>query len=124
MNDHREPDPDRIAAAVLACPQVAGLHGGRFGEVATYLPGRRVTGIRITPTEVAVHVVARYPAAVTEIDRGIRRALHGRTGGLPVTVVIEDLAVAGGERVAAATVPAGPVPSNLPGDAHPQENLS
>jgi hypothetical protein len=45
---------DPIVAAVLDCPQVAGLHGGRDGQVVTYLPGRRVTGIRITVDEVAM----------------------------------------------------------------------
>jgi hypothetical protein len=50
---------DPIVAAVLACPQVAGLHGGRDGQAVTYLPGRRITGIRITVDEVAIHVVAR-----------------------------------------------------------------
>ena len=43
---------DSIAAAVLAVPGVAALHPGMFGEVGTYLPGRRVTGVRITDDEV------------------------------------------------------------------------
>lgn len=80
-----------IAAAVLACPDVAGLHGGRFGEVATYLPGRQVTGVRITPTDVFVHVIARYPATVNQIDTAVRVALVPHVGALPVTLTIEDL---------------------------------
>ena len=38
---------DVVAAAVRSVPGVAGLHAGMFGEVGTYLPGRRVAGIRI-----------------------------------------------------------------------------
>ncbi|MFD4183444.1 hypothetical protein ACFWPB_20405, partial [Rhodococcus sp. NPDC058514] len=44
----QETEPaDLIADAVLAVPGVAGLHGGMFGEVATYLPGRRVLGVAL-----------------------------------------------------------------------------
>ena len=48
-----------VAAAVLACPASAGLSAGPFGTVGTYLPGRRVTGVQITDTEVTVRLVAR-----------------------------------------------------------------
>ena len=52
-------DPDAVSAAALSCSQVARLSGGLAGEVATYLPGRRVAGIRIGDDEVEVHIVAR-----------------------------------------------------------------
>ena len=32
-------DIEAVAAAAQGCPVVAGLTGGRFGEVATYRPG-------------------------------------------------------------------------------------
>ncbi len=35
---HAEDISERIVAAVLATPGVAAMHGGAFGEVATYLP--------------------------------------------------------------------------------------
>src|SRR5580693_1246789 len=38
-------DVDAVAAAVTGCEGVATLDGGPFGEVASYLPGRRVTGV-------------------------------------------------------------------------------
>ena len=41
------PDVDAIARAVTDVEGVADLHGGVLGEVATYLPGRRVPGIRL-----------------------------------------------------------------------------
>ncbi len=86
---------DPIVAAVLACPQVAGLHGGRDGQAVTYLPGRRITGIRITADEVAIHVVARYPAVMDQVADQIRRAVAPLAAGLRVDVTIEDLAVPG-----------------------------
>ena len=48
---------DEIAAVALAVPDVTRLHAGRFGEVATYLPGRRVTGVKIGDDLIEVHVV-------------------------------------------------------------------
>ncbi|OLR91838.1 hypothetical protein [Actinokineospora bangkokensis] len=85
-------DPDVIAAAVRAAPGVADLHGGRFGEVATLLPGRRVTGVRVRPDEVTVSVVGRYPATVAEIGTDVRAAV----GPLdrPVHVLVSDYAPA------------------------------
>lgn len=86
-----QPDPDIIAAAVLACSTVAGLSGGIGGEVATYLPGRRVTGLRIDDTTVTVHVVGRYGPSMTEISNQVTRAVTPLAGGRQVGVVIEDL---------------------------------
>ena len=85
------PDPDAIAAAVSACPTVAGLSGGIAGEVATYLPGRRVTGVRIDAATVTVHVVGRYGPTMTEISNEVTRAVTPHAGGRQVGVVIEDL---------------------------------
>ena len=46
----RPPDlSETVAAAVLAVPGVAGLHGGAFGDVATYLPGARIAGASAPP---------------------------------------------------------------------------
>lgn len=86
------PGPDVIATAVLACPQVAALSGGQVGEVATYLPGRRVTGVRITPHGVEVCVVGRYGPTVAEIADSVRDAVRRVAGSGPVDVVIADLA--------------------------------
>lgn len=85
------PDPDRVAAAVVSCPAVSALSGGRFGEVATYLPGRRVTGVRIEPTGVEVHVVGRYGVPVTQIADQVRAALGPLVAGRPVLVAVDDL---------------------------------
>jgi hypothetical protein len=59
------------------------------------LPGRRITGIRITVDEVAIHVVACYPAGMEQVAGQVRRAVAPLAGGLRVDVAIEDLAVPG-----------------------------
>ena len=84
-------DPDVLAALVLACPAVAGLSGGPFGAAATYLPGRTVPGVRISPDNVEVHVVARYGPTVGELAGQVRAALAGVVLGRRVDIVVEDL---------------------------------
>ena len=59
---------EAIAAAVLASPAVARLHGGRFNTVASYLPGRRVVGVAVTPSEITVGVVGHYPNTVAPVS--------------------------------------------------------
>ncbi|MET0188390.1 MAG: hypothetical protein ABW212_05290, partial [Pseudonocardia sediminis] len=93
-------DADLVAAVVAGCPSVIALHGGRWGEVATYLPGRQVTGVRLRPNLVEVHVVGRYPVPVPDIARQIRTALRTSpatsVAGTPVEVVVEDYAAPSG----------------------------
>lgn len=83
-------DADRIAAVVSAVPGVAALHPGMFGEVATYLPGRRVPGIRIGPDRVDVHVSLTLDAPVRATAAAIQDAV-GALVDLPVDVTVEDL---------------------------------
>jgi len=85
------PDPDRIAAAVLQQRDVAGLHGGLFGEVATYLPGRRVTGVQIGGDRISVHVTARLRRPLRQIADDMRAAVLPLAAGLPIDIVIEDV---------------------------------
>jgi hypothetical protein len=88
-----DPDAEAIAAAVRACPGVADLYGGLAGELATYLPGRRVTGLRVRPDFVEVHVVGRYGVRVADIAGQVRRAVSRVAPGLRVDVLIDDLDV-------------------------------
>jgi hypothetical protein len=87
------PDPDLIAAAVLAVPHVVALSAGRFREVATYLPGRRVEGVRVRPELVEVHVIARYGPTMAEVGAAVHAAVVGAAGPVEVVVGIDDLAV-------------------------------
>jgi hypothetical protein len=84
-------DVDAVAAAVLACAGVAGLDGGRFGEMASYLPGRTVPGVVVGDGRVRVQIRARWGVPVPELAAGITTALLPLTGPRPVDVVIADI---------------------------------
>lgn len=81
-----DPDADAIAAAALACPGVSGLHGGPLNEVAAYLPGRTVPGVRLAEDRVEVHVVARYGTVLPALADQVRSAVTPKAGGFPVEV--------------------------------------
>ena len=89
-----ESPADVIAALVLAVPGVVRLHEGRFGEVATYLPGRRVTGVKLDEDHVEVHVVLRSDAALRPVAQQVHAALAAVVS-VPVEVFVEDLAAPG-----------------------------
>jgi hypothetical protein len=81
---------DDIANTVLSIAGIAGLHGGEFGEIATYLPGRRVTGIRLGPGGNEIHVTAFYPADLPALGEAVRRYVEPIVDG-PVRVVFQDI---------------------------------
>jgi hypothetical protein len=119
------PLPERVAAAVLGHPAVARLDGGPFGSVASYLPGRRVVGVRAgdgagsEPVEVAV--VVRWPAGspLPALAGEIAALVRGVAGERPVDVTVADLVPA---PISAPTsgpvpVPPGGGPATGPGPA-------
>jgi len=81
---------DRVAAAALGVPGVDSLHGGAFGDAATYLPGRRVSGVRLTDQATEVHVVLRLDAPVLLTADRVRAAVAPLVDGR-VDVVVEDV---------------------------------
>lgn len=90
-DDTTETTADRVAAAVLEVPGVSGLHGGVLGEVATYLPGRRVAGVRLTDEATDVHVVLAWGAPVAATADAVRATVRGVVPGA-VHVTVEDVA--------------------------------
>jgi hypothetical protein len=86
-------DLDGVAAAASACPPVARLTGGRFGEVATYRPGHRIVGVREVDGIVEVHLVARWGSPLPEVAEVVRAAVTPAAGGLPVAVFVDDIEV-------------------------------
>jgi hypothetical protein len=89
-------DAERVASAVEKVPTVARLSAGTTGaEIATYLPGRRVRGVRVDDDTVEVHVVARWPAVLPEVGDAVRSAAGPLVGGRAIEVVIDDLDVPG-----------------------------
>ena len=86
-----EVDVEAVARAALSCREVAALSGGAVGEAATYLPARRVTGVRVAGGEVAVHVVARWGTPLPDVAAAVRRAVAPVTGHLPTAAYVEDI---------------------------------
>lgn len=83
-----------LARVVTAHPAVVRLDGGMFGAVATYLPGRRLLGVRVgepgEPVEIAVVVRADRPIPQT-VDE-LRTAVAAIHPG-PVDVTVSDVVV-------------------------------
>ncbi|GAA4554121.1 hypothetical protein GCM10023175_51490 [Pseudonocardia xishanensis] len=75
------------------------MDGGPFGTVASHLPGRRVTGVRLgePPETVEVAVVARWPWPVPlpAVADEIAAAVRGVLGEREVAVTVVDVEVAG-----------------------------
>jgi len=82
---------DAVAAAVLGCAGVAGLDGGRFGEVASYLPGRKVPGVVVSGGRVTVQIRSRWAVPMPDLAALVTVALAPLTGSRPVDVVIADI---------------------------------
>jgi hypothetical protein len=79
------------AATVAGCAVVAALDSGPFGEVATYLPGRKVAGVAVRDGRVTVQVRARWGIPAPDLAALITVALAPLTGHRPVDVVIADV---------------------------------
>lgn len=85
-------DADAIAAAVRRCAGVDDLYAGEPVEVATYLPGRRVPGVRIADDLVEVQVRARWGRPLPEIGSEVQAAVAPLAGGRRIDVRIADVA--------------------------------
>ncbi len=89
-------DPDAVVAAVLAVPAVVRLDGGVAGEVATYLPGRRVHGVRLLDDRVVVHVAVDTSQDVRVTAEQVRDVVAPLVDGQVVDVVVADLVLPAG----------------------------
>ena len=88
---------EAVAAALLAHPGVARLSGGAFGTVASYLPGRRVVGVRLPlgdadPVQIAV--VARMGVALPRLAEELGAAVVAVVGPVAVDVTVTDVETA------------------------------
>lgn len=81
---------DLVAAAARSVPGVTDLHPGAFGEVATYLPGRRVTGVRLVDAATEVHVVVTLQAPIPTTAEAVRCAVRPLVDN-EVHVYVEDI---------------------------------
>ena len=84
-------DAETIAAVVRRCEGVSALDGGPYGEVATYLPGRKVAGIVIGDGQVTVQVRAAWGVPAPELAALITTAVSPLAGHRRIDVVIADI---------------------------------
>jgi hypothetical protein len=84
-------DVHAIARAVAACPDVAALSGGVVGEVATYLPGDRVVGVRETADGVEIRIAAHWGLPLPLVAEQVRQAVRPLVGTAQVLVVVDDI---------------------------------
>lgn len=127
-------DVDAVAAAVAACPSVAHLvQGGPGEQVATYLPGRRVGGVRVTDEAIEVHVATRWDVPIPLAAAEVRSAVSDLVGSRSVTVAVDDIdepqaalpaATPDGPPLGISPLPTGAIPNSAapggsPGPATP-----
>jgi uncharacterized alkaline shock family protein YloU len=87
------------SVAALATEGVYSMGRGRFVEAATYEGSEKVSGVVVTPEDLEIHIVARYPlpSPIPEIAENIRERVAPEAGGRKTMVVVDDLEVAGDE---------------------------
>ena len=79
-----------IASAVTSVRGVADLHGGMFGEAATYLPGRRIPGVRLNGADTEIHVSVLFGHPVRATAEAVRDVVAALVTG-PIHVTVEDV---------------------------------
>jgi hypothetical protein len=84
-------DVDAVAAAVAGCAGVSALDGGPFGEVVSYLPGRKVAGVVVGNGRVTVQVRSWWGVPAAELAARITAVLAPLIGHRPVDVVVADI---------------------------------
>ena len=87
----REPDLDALAARARTVDDVVDLSGGTAGEVATYLPGRRIAGIRDHDGRIEVHLAVGGARPVHQTAAAVRAALAPLVAGRPVDIVVAEV---------------------------------
>lgn len=89
--DAEQTTADTVAGIARAVPGVAALHPGMFGEVGTYLPRRRVTGVRIGDDRVEVHISVTPDAPIRQTAAAVRSAVAAVVPDLLVDVTVEQI---------------------------------
>ncbi len=85
-------DLDAVATAVRACSAVADLYTGPTAEsVATYLPGRTISGLKLARDAVTIQVCSLWDVPAVQVAGQIRTTVRPYVGGRRIDVVIADL---------------------------------
>ncbi|ASR34547.1 hypothetical protein BAY61_05575 [Prauserella marina] len=84
---------DAIAEALGTHPSVVSLDGGEHGGLATYLPRRKVVGVRVTGEgePVGIGVVLRLGEPFPAVADQLRELVRDIAGDVRVDVTIADV---------------------------------
>lgn len=107
-------DAESVAATVRALPGVAGLYTGGIAPLATYLPGKRVLGVRMDESSVQVSVVVEAGTSALSAAGQVRAALADAAAGRRIDVHVGDVRLPGDEEEGRDDAPAALPPA--PGD--------
>lgn len=90
---------DALIEEICSLDGVAGLDGGKFGEVAILLPGRKIRGLHVTTPkdkndterlEVYVIVDGEKQPSIEKLAFAVRQAASAYTDA-PVDVIVTDV---------------------------------
>ncbi|MGC5247003.1 hypothetical protein ACPXB3_08785 [Gordonia sp. DT219] len=84
----------RVADAATGVDGVADLHGGVFGEIATYLPGGRVSGVQLSDGRGEVHVIVDIDHDLRAVAAQVARVASD-VAAMPIDVTVEDVSIPG-----------------------------
>ena len=103
-------DAESVAATVRALPGVADLYAGGIAPLATYLPGKRVVGVRFDEESVQVALVVAAGSSAPSAAGQVRAALADVAAGRRVDVHVGDVRLPGevDEADAPAALPVAP----------------
>ncbi len=81
-----------MADRIDQIPSVVRRSGGAAGAVAAYLPGERITGLRVTADgRLQVHVVMAWGSTVDEVESQVLAAVEGLWTDGPVDLTVDDI---------------------------------
>lgn len=82
-----------IAARLDLSPSIAHRSAGPAGLAVAYLPGERLTGMRVRDGHLEIHVVMAWPATVDDVVLDVGLAVGDLWDQDRVDLVIDDLAL-------------------------------
>jgi uncharacterized alkaline shock family protein YloU len=108
----------RVASAAQEVPEVLGLHGGTYGEIATYGEGGPVRGVRVRRAPepgLRLHIIVRFGARLDEVADSVRTRVRDEAArhwpvftDARVDVHVADVDL--GDAAATRPAPSGEVP--------------
>jgi len=84
-------DVDAVAATVRSCHFVSDLAAGGPGSPATYLPGRRLSGIAVDEARVRIQVRSCWAAPAHLVVAEIEAAVRPLVGDRMIELTIADI---------------------------------